>query len=158
MTHCFPVSFPWEFFASWLNVCVSFSLQVSWESNFSLLKVTVRSDEGRAFASDLRSLKAYSHQRRINSCMNWANNLLWIHPQKTIFWFLKNWGMNWNLGVDTPIRNSALVQLVDEFINCQFVSGVNRPWRLKNKATSIGWTGHIRIKLSIRRITNSCCC
>ena len=42
-----------------------------------------------------------------------------------------NWGANWNLGVDTPIGNSALVQFVDKFINwfgqfvCQFVSGVN---------------------------------
>ena len=44
-----------------------------------------------------------------------------------------NWGANWNLGVDTPIGNSALVQFVDKFINSfgqfvrQFVSGVNRP-------------------------------
>ncbi len=55
------------------------------------------------------TFKAYSHQRRINSSTNWANNLVWIRPQKPIFWFLNK--------LDTPIGNSALVQFVDEFIN-----------------------------------------
>ncbi len=35
---------------------------------------------------------AYSHQRRINLSTNWANNLVWIRPQKPIFWFLNELG------------------------------------------------------------------
>ena len=72
--------------------------------------------------------KAYSHQRRINSSTKWANNLVWIVHKNQFSGSWTNWGTNWNLGVDTPIGSSALVQFLDvhQFVR-QFVSGVNRP-------------------------------
>ena len=38
------------------------------------------------------AFKAHLHQTRINSFMNWANNLVWIRPQKPFFWSWTNWG------------------------------------------------------------------